>query len=53
MNGRPYTAADLATLRRLYPDTPTNALAKTMARSVRAVYGPGQPRLVNGRDTRG
>lgn len=38
MNGRPYTAADVAMLRRLYPDTQTEALAKAMGRTVDSVY---------------
>jgi len=38
MNGRPYTAADLATLRRLYPDTETKTLARVMGRTEYSIY---------------
>lgn len=39
MSRKPWTAADLAALRALYPDTRTDALAEQMGRSTGQIYG--------------
>lgn len=39
MNGRPWTAADLRTLRRLYPGTLTRKVAAVLGRNESSVYG--------------
>lgn len=39
MNGKPWTAAELRRLRKLYPDRPTPGICKVLRRSVASVYG--------------